>query len=32
MNRTQQKPTKVLVSLDGSRFGEQAIGAVARFT
>ena len=32
MNRTQQKPTKVLVPLDGSRFGEQAIGAVARFT
>ena len=32
MSRTQQKPTKVLVPLDGSRFGEQAIGAVARFT
>jgi nucleotide-binding universal stress UspA family protein len=32
MNRTQQKRTKVLVPLDGSRFGEQAIGAVARFT
>jgi len=32
MNRTQQKPAKVLVPLDGSRFREQAIGAVARFT
>ena len=32
MSRTQQKPTKVLVPLDGSRFGEQAIGAVTRFT
>lgn len=32
MSRTQQKPTKVLVPLDGSRFGEQVIGAVARFT
>ena len=32
MSRTQQKPTKVLVPLHGSRFGEQAMGAVARFT
>ena len=32
MKRTQQKHAKVLVPLDGSRFGEQAIGAVARFT
>ncbi len=32
MNRTQQKPAKVLVPLDVSRFREQVIGAVARFT
>ena len=32
MKRTQQKHAKVLVPLDGYRFGEQAIGAVARFT
>jgi nucleotide-binding universal stress UspA family protein len=32
MSRTQRKPAKVLVPLDGSRFREQAIGPVARFT
>lgn len=32
MNRTRKRTTKVIVPLDGSRFGEQAIGAVARFT
>lgn len=32
MSGTRKKTTKVLVPLDGSRFGEQAIGAVAQPT
>lgn len=32
MKRTRKSPTKVLVPLDGSRFGERALVAVARFT